>query len=89
MHTIAVTVDGHRTALPFAGVTAVDVRDYARAVGRPLRDALRVRADLDIDEVAGVVWLAMRRENPQLSYEAVAAQITLDAVAALEIIEEG
>lgn len=85
---IRVVVDSQSWTIPFPQVTAVDVGAYHRSVGRRLREALEPRPDLDIDEIAGLVWLALRHEQPALTYRQVASEITLDAIASVLVVEE-
>lgn len=90
MRSVRVSVDGIQWNLPYSTITAVDVVDFHRAVGRlTLRDALKPGAPLDIDVIAAFAWIALRRETPSLTFEQVAAEITFDAVGGIELIEDG
>ena len=55
--------------------TPKDAGDYRRAVGLPMMQAF---GQMDLDTIAGFVWLVRRQLSPNLSYEEVASSFTYD-----------
>lgn len=72
---VRVTVDGEQYDIDFSDLSAIDSKDFRKAVGIPLASVLTERQDADIDVIAGLVWLARRKKEPRLSYEEVAESI--------------
>lgn len=87
MKTIAVTIDAQQWRLPYSEVTALDVRDFGRETGCSLRSVLDGSQSVDLAEIAGLAWLALRANQPGLTFAEVASNVTLDAVAAV-LVEE-
>lgn len=80
---LVVTLDGTAYKLRAGDLTAVDAKDFHAAVGVRLLDVFR-RGPQDLDEVAGLVWLNRRRQQPGLPYELVAAEVNYDSVLKIE-----
>jgi hypothetical protein len=57
----------------FGDFTALDARAFRAEMGMPLIDAF-LRADADVDILAGLVWLHERRERPNLAFSDVAVR---------------
>jgi hypothetical protein len=72
---LQLTVDGEHVVIRFGDLTPRDARDFRRAVGTPLMQAFTPE-NLDLDMLAGLVWLARRRDNPALTYEEVESTTT-------------
>lgn len=62
--TIEVSVGTKKYSIAFESLSGRDVRDFRQEVGMSPRQALADQAALDIDIVAGFVWLARRRTEP-------------------------
>lgn len=72
---LLVTVDGAEHYLTIRDLTALDAKDFRAKVGSSLQDALRDvygGQGIDLDRVAGLVWLSRRRSEPKLPFESVA-----------------
>lgn len=76
--TIVLTIDGQEVRLAAGSITANDAKDFRAKVGVPLMQVLRDTDSIDLDVVAGLVWLARRRVERGLTYEAVAQSINYD-----------
>ncbi len=80
--TLRVTWDGRTDEIRLDDVTAAEAGLFRRHVGISLRQAFE---DIDVDTMAGLVWLVRRRENSRLTYEQVARSFTYaDLAAAME-----
>lgn len=67
-------------AIPYGDtVVYVDATDFDRTEWRPLQQALGMRATeitlaaigLDLDALAGLLWMHLRREQPDLQFDAI------------------
>lgn len=69
-------------------MTAVDVRDCRRETGFTVNRLLGLvgDADIDIDSVAAILWLARRQQGERgLRYDAVASTVRPDSRLALDV----
>ena len=66
--------------------TPRDAADYRRAVGVPLMQAF---GQMDLDTIAGFVWLVRRRLQPSLTYDEVADSFTYDDYLGLDDAPDG
>ena len=73
---VRVTVGDDTYDIDFGALTAPDAKEFRKAVGIPLAAVLSGAQDGDIDVIAGLVWLARRKDEPALTYEQVAATIS-------------
>lgn len=73
---LAVTINGVEHVIRFADFTALESRDFRREMGIGLAAAFADTPDLDT--IAGIVWLHRRKDNPGLTFEAVAGELTYD-----------
>lgn len=71
---VTVTLQGEPVTFRLGEMTAQDAGDFRRAVGVPLMQA--ISAGLDLDVVAGLLWLVKRRDQPKVSYQSIAATLT-------------
>jgi hypothetical protein len=74
MQTIVIKLDGQEHRLAAGDITALDAKAFRAVVGRPLMTAFD--GDVDLDVIAGVVWISRRRTEPGLTYEQVAGGIS-------------
>lgn len=56
-------------------MTAIDARDFRRAVGERLVTVFAGTLGADLDVIAGLLWLTRRRDEPHLTYEQVAEDL--------------
>lgn len=76
---LAITLDGREYVVRSAELTAIDAKDFRAAVGMSIMSVLTDPSGLDLDVVAGLVWLLRRRTERGLSFDAVAASINYDS----------
>lgn len=91
--TIVVEVDGKEYRLDRRQMTANDAKDFRAAVGVSLNQVL-MEGSMDVDVVAGIVWLVRRRRDRTLAYATVAEAITYDSDISIDLagrtpVEEG
>lgn len=74
------TVDGKRHELNLVEVTGRDAKAFREATGVSLRKAFSSFAsdpdDVDLDTIAGILWLARRQAGEKVSYDDVLGSIT-------------
>lgn len=86
MTVLRVTVDDQPFTVSYSDVTADQVREWNRLVGRvTLQQALRDPSTHDLDVVAAFVWLTMPAGTPP---EPIFRSLTLDAVCVIELDDE-
>lgn len=71
---IVITVDDKKYEVDIADLTGSDTNAFRQAVG--ISPAQALVAGLDLDCIAGFVWLVRRRRDKSLSYDKVAKTIT-------------
>lgn len=76
---IRTTIDGVHYDLDLGDITALDAKDFRREVGIPLAAAMSEAEGVDIDVIAGLVWLVRRKTERGLSYTDVASTITFNS----------
>lgn len=81
---VEITVDGTTHTIDFSALTALDARDFRAAVGLSLTSVLFDHEDPDVDVVAGLVWLARRATEPEVTYGDVAGSINLRSAVGME-----
>lgn len=69
-------VHGSPYDIRLGDLTPQDAGDFRRAVGVPLGHAFSPAMDLDV--IAGLMWLTRRKQNRNLSYAEVAESFTYD-----------
>lgn len=72
------SVNGEQVGLDLLDITGVEWRDARRASG--MRRPALVKAalvDKDLEAIAALLWIALRRQRPDLAYEGVLAGLTL------------
>lgn len=75
-NTLSFIADGKRYDITVDDLTAADAGDFRRAVGMPLSSVFANAGMVDVDVLAGLVWLARRRQQKGLSYHSVAETLT-------------
>lgn len=85
---VRATVDGVDYDLDFSDLNAIDAKDFRREVGIPIASVLTGGVDADLDVIAGLVWLARRKNEPSLTYTAVAESISFTSDLDLNAVEE-
>jgi hypothetical protein len=73
------SIDGQKYSLDLNDFTGLEARDFRRAVGVSMLRAAELvgSGDLDTLEMFGAVkWLVDRRDNPELTYEAVLEKLS-------------
>ncbi len=73
---LVIVVDGDRCVFTPDALTARQIGECRRQVGRTVRSLLdEIAADADIDTLAAFVWLAKLQRGEQVTYEQVADSI--------------
>ena len=76
---LVIVVDGDRHVFEPDALTARQIGECRRQVGRTVRSLLdEVSTDADIDTLAAFVWLAKLQRGEQIDYEIVADRIGYD-----------
>lgn len=75
---LVITVDGHTYTYARSDLCGIDAKDFRAAVGLRLVEVLDGGSS-DLDALAGLIWLARRRLERNLTYEAVARALTYDS----------
>lgn len=81
---IAFAVDGRDYVITPGDLTAVESRAFKREMGRGLI-ATFADGDYELEELATLMWLMDRRDDPSLSWEDVASKITLADIRQVEV----
>jgi hypothetical protein len=74
----SMTLDGRTYTVRLSELTGIDAKDFRAEVGVPLSVVFRDPAALDLDVLAGLVWLVRRRLDRRLSYAQVASSLRYD-----------
>ncbi|MGH9225704.1 MAG: hypothetical protein ACRD2W_18400 [Acidimicrobiales bacterium] len=75
---ITIRLDGTNFNFSASQVTAIDARDFRAAVGVPIMQVF-TQNSVDLDVMAGMIWVVRRRTERGLTYEQVASSITYDS----------
>lgn len=75
---LTITVDDVVYDIRLANLTAIDAKDFRAAVGVSLAQAIS-DGSLDLDIVAGLIWLVRRQRERGLAYSKVAKEITYES----------
>lgn len=75
---LVITIGAQTYRLRPGQITGLDAKDFHAQTGQRLIDVMR-RGPLDLEEVAGLVWIARRRRERGLPFEVVAAEINYDS----------
>lgn len=70
-------VNGQSHDIDLGNFTAIDAKDFRKAVGISLGEVFAKEA-VDIDVIAGILWLDQRRFKHGLTYDVVARGFTYD-----------
>lgn len=77
---LAFTVDGKRYELNLDEITGRDAKAFRDTTGMSFRRAVTMfvesPADVDLDTIAGIIWLARRQGGEQVAYDDVLGAIT-------------
>lgn len=91
---LVITLEGKKYTILQSEITGVEVKDFREAVGvSPMRFFADPR-NLDLDIVAGFIWLVRRRKERALQYDDIASkinygsQLEFDAAAAGSVSED-
>lgn len=58
-------------------ITGIDSRDFRAELGFGITGMFQADGKyLDVDSVAGMIWIIKRRKTPRLTYEDIAAKVT-------------
>jgi hypothetical protein len=71
---LAITADGTTHTVRLAQLTAIDAKEFRAAVGVSLVEAM-TGGSVDLDVIAGLVWLARRKRERGLAYAKVAREL--------------
>lgn len=74
---VRITIAGEPHEFRVGDYTAVEARLFRGEMGVSLQKIFRT-GDLDIDVIAALMWLHRRRDNPRLTYDEVASELTYD-----------
>ena len=88
---LSVKIEGTEHLLVTRDLSAIDAREFRAETGVSLQEALRgafLRQDVDLDRLAGFVWLVRRRIEPRLSYTAVALSLNYDTDITVDLAPE-
>lgn len=77
--TMRLTIDGHRHEFRLGDYTALEARLFRQELGMSLQRVFR-QGDVDIDVIAALWWLQVRRTKPQTTYEDIAGDFTYDTL---------
>lgn len=73
------TVDGKPLELNLEEITGRDAKEFRNQTGMAFRRAVTMFSespqDVDIDTVAGIIWLARRQGGDQATYDTVLGEI--------------
>lgn len=72
---LAITVDGTNYTVRIKDLSAIDAKDFRAAVGVSLGEAM-TGTSVDLDIIAGLVWLVRRKRERGLPYLKVAKEIS-------------
>lgn len=75
--TLRLTIDGQRQEFRLGDYNAIEARLFRREMGQSLQRVFREN-DVDIDVIAALWWLQVRRTKPQATFEDVAGEFTYD-----------
>ena len=67
---------GGLDGLDLSGITIRDLRELEKVLGKPIGSVFEAMAGGDMsgltaDTMAGLIWLRMRKDDPELTYDAV------------------
>lgn len=69
--------NGEKLILRQSEITGIDSRDFRAELGFGVTGMFQADGRfLDVDSVAGVIWLIKRRTNPRLKFVDIAAKVT-------------
>jgi hypothetical protein len=85
---VRITVDDTEYDINFGRLTAKDAKDFRREVGVALTAAL-AHDEVDLDIIAGLIWLDKRVADPRLTFAKVAETITYGAELNIEELGSG
>ena len=77
--TMRLTIDGHRHEFRLGDYNALEARLFRQEIGMSLQRVFR-SGDVDIDVIAALWWLQVRRTKPQTTYDDIAADFTYDTL---------
>lgn len=73
------TLDGKRHELNLEEITGRDAKEFREQTGMAFRRAVTMFVqspdDVDLDTIAGIVWLARRQAGDQVTYDTVLGEI--------------
>ena len=78
--------NGKSYSISPGGLTAVESRSYRQVMGESLSRTMQ-SGDVDIDVIATLVWIVDRRDNPALTWEQVAGEMTYEGVMDIDVEE--
>lgn len=73
---VVITVAGVEHHLDAMAVTGLDAREFRRQTGQPFASVLANLDALDLDLVAGLVWMARRQAGEIADFDEIAGSLT-------------
>lgn len=69
---------GRKVVFDMEEMTGVDERDFRKATGYTIAAAWNaaIEGELNLEAIAGFVWLVARKDEPQLAYDDVLAGVS-------------
>lgn len=86
---VRITVDGMNYDLDMGDINAIDAKDFRREVGITLASSMTDSVDVDLDVIAGLVWLARRKTERGLTYNDVASMLSFNSDIDFSDVEDG
>ena len=72
---IRITVAGKQHYLKFDELSAKDAKDFRHETGSSLATVF-LEGTVDLDIIAGLLWLERRKTNPKVTYDSIASTLT-------------
>lgn len=83
--TLEITLDDDRHTVRLDDLSAADAKAFRAAVGVPIAQVFNDPTGIDLDVIAGLIWLCKRRIQPTLSYDAVSRTLTYGSNFSIEL----
>jgi hypothetical protein len=85
-HVIEIEFEGKVHRIDMLSVSGRQAREFRREVGVPFMGAFN-RENMDLDVIAGFLWLARRKDEPDLSFDDLLDSVTFDSFKIEEVAE--
>lgn len=75
---LRITVEGKPYTVKLSEFTGIESKEFRAAVGIPASQVFRDANAVDLDVIAGFVWIIRRRKERGLTYDAVARSLNYE-----------